>query len=57
MPGHTKGSAGFLVLEEKILIAGDALNESLWLFNYGSLSMKQYIILCSTPYIASIFEK
>ncbi len=37
--GHTKGSIGFIVKEEKILIAGDALNEGLWLFNYGSLSM------------------
>lgn len=37
--GHTKGSIGFIVQEEKILIAGDALNEGLWLFNYGSLSM------------------
>ena len=27
------------VQEEEILIAGDALNEGLWLFNYGSLSM------------------
>lgn len=41
LAGHTKGSVGFIVSEEKILIAGDALNESLWLFNYGSLSMKQ----------------
>ncbi|MDE6433605.1 MAG: MBL fold metallo-hydrolase [Lachnospiraceae bacterium] len=41
MTGHTKGSVGFLILEEKILIAGDALNECLWLFNYGSLSFKQ----------------
>jgi len=37
--GHTKGSVGFIVQEEGILIAGDALNEVLWLFNYGSLSM------------------
>ena len=37
--GHTKGSIGFIVQEEDILIAGDALNEGLWLFNYGSLSM------------------
>ncbi len=37
--GHTKGSIGFIVQEEGILIAGDALNEVLWLFNYGSLSM------------------
>ena len=37
--GHTKGSIGFIVQEEDILIAGDALNEGLWLFNYCSLSM------------------
>lgn len=41
LPGHTKGSVGLLVQEEKILIAGDALNESLWLFNYGSLPMRE----------------
>lgn len=41
LAGHTKGSIGLLVPEERMLIAGDALNESLWLFNYGSLSMKQ----------------
>ena len=39
LAGHTKGSVGFLVKEERLLIAGDALNEGLWLFNYGSLSM------------------
>ena len=39
LKGHTRGSVGFIVSEEKILIAGDALNECLWLFNYGSLSM------------------
>ena len=37
--GHTKGSIGFIIQEEDILIAGDALNEGLWLFNYGSLTM------------------
>lgn len=41
LPGHTAGSTGFLVEEERLLIAGDALNEELWLFNYGSLSLKQ----------------
>lgn len=40
LPGHTKGSIGLLVREEKLLIAGDALNQGLWLFNYGSLSMQ-----------------
>jgi glyoxylase-like metal-dependent hydrolase (beta-lactamase superfamily II) len=39
LSGHTKGSIGFLVREEELLIAGDALNECLWLFNEGSLSM------------------
>lgn len=39
LTGHTKGSVGFLIPEEKLLITGDALNEQLWLFNYGSLSM------------------
>ena len=37
--GHTKASVGFLVQEEKLLISGDALNESLWLFNRGLLAM------------------
>lgn len=37
--GHTCGSIGVLIREEGILVAGDALNEGLWLFNYGSLSM------------------
>lgn len=45
LAGHTKGSVGFMIPEEKILIAGDALNESLWLFNYGSLTIKD---LCET---------
>lgn len=39
LAGHTKGSVGLLIPEEKLLVAGDALNEGLWLFNYGSLSM------------------
>ena len=39
--GHTQGSLGFLIREEGILAAGDALNEGLWLFNYGSLSMEK----------------
>lgn len=41
LAGHTKGSIGFIVLEEKLLVAGDALNEGLWLFNYGALSMEK----------------
>ena len=41
LAGHTKGSIGLIVEEEKLLVAGDALNEGLWLFNYGSLSMRR----------------
>lgn len=41
LAGHTKGSIGLLLKEEKLLIAGDALNEELWLFNYGALSMRE----------------
>lgn len=43
LPGHTKGSIGVLVQEEKLLVAGDALNQGLWLFNYGSLSMQELL--------------
>lgn len=32
LAGHTKGSVGFIVPEEDILISRDALNEGLWLF-------------------------
>ena len=32
LSGHTTGSTGFLVNEEKILISGDAISEELWLF-------------------------
>lgn len=39
MEAHTRGSIGLLVEEEKLLIAGDALNDWLWLFHYGSQSM------------------
>ncbi len=32
LPGHTPGSLGFILAEERILFAGDALNGWLWLF-------------------------
>ena len=48
LAGHTKGSVGLVVEEEHILIAGDALNEGLWLFNYGSLGMKDLYETIST---------
>ena len=39
LAGHTRGSIGLLVREARLLVAGDALNDQLWLFNFGSLSM------------------
>lgn len=32
LPGHTKGTVGFLVKEERLLIAGDAFNPDMWMF-------------------------
>lgn len=64
LAGHTKGSVGFILQEEKLLIAGDALNEGLWLFNYGSLSMsdlyktlKETMCLNFTSYLCGHSDK
>lgn len=64
LPGHTKGSVGFLIPEEKLLVAGDALNEGLWLFNYGSLGMddlyetiKKTMTLNFTSYLCGHSDK
>lgn len=64
LAGHTKGSVGFIIPEEKILIAGDALNECLWLFNYGSLaitdlyeSIKAVMNLHFTTYLCGHSDK
>lgn len=39
--GHTKGSAGFFVKEQKILVGGDAVCPQLWLFMKESLSVEE----------------
>lgn len=41
LAGHTKGSIGLLIPEERILLAGDALNPCLWMFNYGAMPISQ----------------
>ena len=37
LEGHTEGSIGLLIKERRMLLAGDAMNNELWLFNEGSL--------------------
>lgn len=32
LPGHTKGTIGLLVLEERLLVSGDAFNPDMWMF-------------------------
>lgn len=32
LPGHTKGTVGFLLEEHRLLIAGDAFNPDMWMF-------------------------
>lgn len=41
LAGHTRGSIGLLIAEERLLLAGDAMNPCLWLFNYGALPINQ----------------
>ena len=41
--GHTSGSLGYLINEEKILLSGDAINSNVWLFMEESLSLEDCI--------------
>ncbi len=42
LPGHTLGSMVMLLEEERILISGDACNNSTFLFDENSLSVPEY---------------
>lgn len=42
LPGHTPGCMVFLIPEEKILVTGDAANNSLFLFDEWSLTLEAY---------------
>lgn len=42
LPGHTQGSMVFLIREEKILILGDACNDSTFLFDDICLTVEEY---------------
>lgn len=41
-PGHTPGSMVFLIPEERVLILGDACNDSTFLFDENSSSVEEY---------------
>ncbi len=43
LKGHTSGSIGLLIQEDRLLVAGDALNQYLWLFFEESTSVAEYI--------------
>ncbi len=42
MPGHTRDSVGLWVEEERLLLAGDNLNPTVWLFMEDSTTVAQY---------------
>lgn len=42
LPGHTRGSIGLLLREERILYVGDAINGNLWLFLPESTGLSTY---------------
>ena len=42
LPGHTRGMMIVLIPEERILVTGDAANNSLFLFDEYSLSVEEY---------------
>lgn len=42
LPGHTPGSMILLIPEERVLITGDACNDSTFLFDRNSLSVEEY---------------
>lgn len=43
LPGHTPGCMVFLIPEERILVTGDAANNSLFLFDEWSLPVEEYM--------------
>jgi glyoxylase-like metal-dependent hydrolase (beta-lactamase superfamily II) len=42
MPGHTRDSVGLWVEEERLLLAGDNLNPTVWLFMKDSATVAEY---------------
>ena len=46
LEGHTKGSIGLLINEQRILLASDALGPFVWLFLEESTTVSEYIKMC-----------
>lgn len=42
LKGHTSGSIGLLLSHSKVLLAGDAFNQRLWLFNEGAMNISYF---------------
>ena len=60
LPGHTKGTVGFLVEEHRLLIAGDAFNPDMWMFaeNHDTLdtleqTLRKALLLPFDTYLGS----
>ena len=45
MEGHTAGSTGLLIREQRVLLSSDAASSHVWMFLNESLSMKEYIAM------------
>lgn len=45
MAGHTEGSIGLLLVEDRILIDSDSANSHCWMFVPQSLSLREYITM------------
>lgn len=50
LPGHTRGSIGLLIKEQRILLSSDALGPYVWLFLRESTTVSEYIQMCKRIY-------
>lgn len=43
LAGHSRGSIGLLLKEQRLLLSGDALNPYLWIFNEGACRLEEVL--------------